>query len=147
MQNSILRLNLAIATSAVFLILGLILLLTHTRLVDYIIRSNLVLAPDNSLFQVWHKNPIPLTIDFYFYNWTNPEEIYDHTKKPRFQQVGPYRFSETKEKVNITFNANNTVTFRHLKYWYFDYENSNGSLSDQVHTINPVLLVSEGLCW
>lgn len=142
MHNSILRLNLAVAASILFLILGLTLLFAHSQLVDYIIKSNLVLKPDNNLFQIWHKNPIPLTIDFYFHNWTNPHEIHDHTKKPRFEQIGPYRFSETKEKVNITFNANNTVSFRHLKYWYFDEQNSNGSLSDPVNTINPVLLVS-----
>lgn len=142
MQKSILRLNLALATSILFLIFGLFILFSHTKLIDSIIKSNLVLKPDNHLYEIWHKNPIPLTIDFYFHNWTNPHEIYDHEKKPRFEQVGPYRFGETKEKVNVTFNANDTVTFRHLKYWYFDSENSNGSLSDVIHTINPVLLVS-----
>lgn len=143
MRNTILRLNLALSISILFLLFGLIFLLSHPQLIDHIIKSNLILKPDNNLFQIWHKNPIPLTIDFYFHNWTNPHEIHDNGKKPRFEQVGPYRFGETKEKVNITFNENNnTVTFRHLKYWYFDAENSNGTLQDVINTINPVLLVS-----
>lgn len=142
MRRSILRLNVALASSLLLLLLGLLLLLTHSKLIEHITRSNLQLLPDSHLFGIWRRNPVPLTIDFYFFNWTNPHEVYDLTKKPRFVQLGPYRFDETKEKVNVTFNANDTVTFRHLKYWYFNPEMSNGDLSDLVNTINPVLLVS-----
>lgn len=52
-------------------------------------------------------------------------------------------FRENRTKVNITFNNNNnTITYMQLKSWQFDLTLSNGSLSDQVTTINIVLNVN-----
>lgn len=51
-------------------------------------------------------------------------------------------FRENRTKVNITFNSNNTVTYMQLKSWQFDSTSSNGSLSDQITTINVVLNVN-----
>lgn len=141
MRCSIIRQICILATSVFFVLIGLLVLLTHSKLFDYIIKANLKLKPNNNLFNIWRKNPIPLKIDFYFHNWTNPEDIYNKTIKPRFEQIGPYRFTETKEKVNITWNPNNTVTYKHLRRWYFDDVFTPGSLKDKVVTINPILLV------
>lgn len=33
-----------------------------------------------------------MNIDFYFFNWTNPEELRVPGKKPNFVQMGPYSF-------------------------------------------------------
>jgi hypothetical protein len=35
---------------------------------------------------------MPLTLDFYFFNWTNPEEIMNEGSKPNLVEMGPYRF-------------------------------------------------------
>ncbi|KAJ9578471.1 hypothetical protein L9F63_005291, partial [Diploptera punctata] len=43
---------------------------------------------------------------------------------------------EVHEKVNITWNDNNTVTYKQVKRWYFDPENSKGSLKDNVTMLN-----------
>lgn len=59
------------------------------------------------------------------------------------QEIGPYFFDETKEKVNITWDSDNgTVTFYHLKKWWFNQEKSNGRLNDNVTSVNPIALVS-----
>ncbi|KAJ8959906.1 hypothetical protein NQ318_011643 [Aromia moschata] len=110
-------------TSVLFLTAGIVLIGMWEVLYDYIVKGNLILKPDSPAFKIWIKNPLPLTLKLFVYNWTNPQEIY---KKG--------------EKSNITWNANNTVTFKHLKKWYFDPERSNGSLYDAVTSINPVAL-------
>lgn len=52
-----------------------------------------------------------------------------------------YNYRENRTKVNMTFNNNDTITYMQLKRWEFDQTLSNGSLSDQVTTINIVLNV------
>jgi hypothetical protein len=54
-------------------------------------------------------------------------------------------FREVYEKVNLTWNANHTVTYQRMRNWYFDAEHSNGSLDDTVVMLNivPVVLVPQ----
>lgn len=85
-------------------------------------------------------------LDFYFFNWTNPEQINDNSSSPRVVEMGPYRFKETKEKVNITWNnENSTVSYRQLRRWYYVEEESNGNLDDNVTTLNVIAAVSTPL--
>lgn len=58
--------------------------------------------------------------------------------KPNLVEMGPYRFTEFFEKTNVTWNQNNTITFRNVRRWYFDAERSNGSLNDNITTLNPL---------
>lgn len=44
-------------------------------------------------------------------------------------------------QVNISWNENGTVTFKNQRFWYFQPHLSNGCLSDNVTSINPVLAV------
>ncbi|PSN44142.1 Protein peste [Blattella germanica] len=71
------------------------------------------------------------------FTWNN---IYDYMIKKHIVHfvIGNW---EVHEKVNITWNENNTVTYKQLKRWYFDPENSKGSLEDNVTMLN-VLPVS-----
>lgn len=75
------------------------------------------------------------------FNWTNPEEIKEEGVKPRFEEVGPYRFREVKEKINISLNDNGTVTYRLMRQYFFHEEDSPRQLSDIITTINAVSLV------
>lgn len=109
----------------------------------YDITSNLVLSlKTKHTFDLWKKNPLPLYLEFYIFNWTNPEEVGQPNSKPHFEEIGPFVFKETKEKVNITWNDNNTITFNQLRYWYFDEEKSISNLSTKVTTINSIAVVS-----
>lgn len=95
-----------------------------------------------STFDLWQKVPIPLYLEFYVFNWTNPEDVYKQNVKPHFEEIGPFVFRETKEKVNITWNPNNTITFNQLRYWYFEESRSCCKLSTKITTINSIALVS-----
>lgn len=54
--------------------------------------QKLPLTPTSDTYAIWRDTPIPMHIDFYFFNWTNPHELLDPEKKPEFVQMGPYRF-------------------------------------------------------
>ncbi|VVC41559.1 CD36 family [Cinara cedri] len=102
-------------------------------------RNELELKNDSRTYTYWQRLPEPLTMSVYLFNWTNAEETLRNGQKPILQQLGPYVFKEYHTKVNTTFNHNNTITYKQFKSWKYDRIISNGSLSDEVTTINVVL--------
>jgi hypothetical protein len=131
-----------LSASLLMIITGTLLIFSAPVLLKFIIRSMLVLKPGTHMCDVWEHFPDPVPTDMYLFNWTNPEEIRNKSVKPRFQQVGPYRFMMDVRKSNITWNDNGTVTFRQLKYWYYNKEDSKGDLHDKVTTLHLTALVS-----
>lgn len=109
---------------------------------NLIFAQEMALTPDTKVYENWKTPPIELHLDIYLYNWTNPEEFGNMSSKPILQQLGPYRFVDRPDKVNISWHpANNSVTYRRLSYYYFDAAGSAGSLDDEVTTLNAVALV------
>lgn len=119
---------------------GVAVILSWSPVYEHIIRTELPLTPTSKSFALWRDTPIPITIDFYFFNWTNTDELFNDDFKPNLVEMGPYRFREVHEKVNLTWNDNDTITFRQIRRWYFDADNSNGLLEDSVTTLNPISL-------
>ncbi|EFN81088.1 protein croquemort [Harpegnathos saltator] len=106
-----------------------------------ILQKGLALTPTSRSFDVWNdtSNLPPMYFNIYMFNWTNPQELKMHGKKPHFVQVGPYVFREVRQKVNVTFHpTNKTVSYFQRRSWYFDAERSNGSLSDIINHLNIV---------
>lgn len=87
---------------------------------------------------------MPLYFDVYFWNWTNSEEIENIEVKPNFVELGPYRFKEIRDKQEIKFNRDATVTYKPISYYYFDAEGSNGTLDDIIVNINIVAIGAVG---
>lgn len=121
---------------------GCFLLFNFEMLYDFIINSALKFSPKSDAYKAWKTNDPPLILDLYLFNWTNSDRLYDKNVKPNFEEVGPYRFKEVKEKVNITFNQNDTISYSYVKYYYFMNEESPKQLDEVITTINPVALVS-----
>jgi scavenger receptor class B protein 1 len=98
------------------------------------------IGPTSKSFSEWKKPSISLFMDIYFFNWTNPE-VFNSTK-PKLVELGPYRFREQPEKVNISFHdENSTVSYRQISTFFFDAEGSKGSLNDKITTVNLVTAV------
>lgn len=104
----------------------------------------MALSPTSRAFEGWKVSPLPLDFDVYLFNWTNPEDIDEGVpRKPHFVQLGPYRFREKPDKVDIEWhNQNASVSFRKKAYFYFDAAGSNGTLEDVVTSVNTVGHVS-----
>ncbi|XP_066245545.1 protein peste-like [Euwallacea similis] len=122
---------------------GIVIICFRNLIYKAILNKILILHGDGPIYNVWKKNPVPLSLKLYLFNWTNPSDILNSSVKPFFKQLGPYFFDETKEKTNVTWNDfDGTVSFHHLKRWWFNPEKSSGNLSDLVTSINPIALSS-----
>ncbi|XP_005188827.2 protein peste [Musca domestica] len=102
--------------------------------------KEMALSPTSPTYDGWKVSPLPLDFDVYLFNWTNPEDFYEGSpRKPRFEQLGPYRFRETPDKVDIVWHPSNySVSFRKKATFQFDPEGSNGTLDDIVTTVDTV---------
>lgn len=99
----------------------------------------MALSEKSPAYEGWKVSPLPLNFDVYLFNWTNPEDFYiGSTKKPHFEQLGPYRFREVPDKVDIQWHTNFSVSFRKKSVFYFDQEGSRGSLDDKITTVDTV---------
>ncbi|XP_075153553.1 protein peste-like [Haematobia irritans] len=106
-----------------------------------ILNKQMVLRPDSMVYDKWKNPPVALNLDIYLYNWTNSEDFANTSTKPILEQCGPYRFIEKPDKVDIDWNnKNSSVTYRRKSYFYFDAAGSNGSLDDEIITLNAVAL-------
>ncbi|XP_058118230.1 protein peste [Anopheles coustani] len=104
-----------------------------------ILHEELKLRPNSRGYDAWVAPPFPLAMDIYFFNWTNPEDIRNHSTKPILEELGPYRFIERPTKVDIAWHDQNaTVSYRKKSLFYFDEEGSNGRLDDVISSINIV---------
>lgn len=64
--------------------------------------------------------------------------------KPTFNQLGPYRFKEVRDKEDVTFHHDSTVSYNPISYYFFDAEASNGTLDDVITNINMVAIGAAG---
>jgi len=108
--------------------------------IDGMIEDELRLLQFTMNYKNWYKSPFPLYMEFYLFNWTNSEKIKDwKTEKPHFDEMGPYVFEEIHQRVNITYNEDETlVEFNQTKTWWFRPDLSKGKLTDKVTTLNMV---------
>lgn len=91
----------------------------------------------------WSEPPQPIYMDIYLFNWTNPHEFTNKSVKPNFVEIGPFRFQEHPQKVNVTWHdANSTVSYRKQSRYHFIPEQSNGRLDDVITSVNVIALVS-----
>ncbi|XP_077284882.1 protein peste-like [Arctopsyche grandis] len=133
------RVTLLPAIGALLAAAGAVLAICFDDIFQAILAQQLKLSPSSKSFPIWKAPTIPIFFDIYFFNWTNPINITDKNVKPHFVEMGPYRFRETKEKVNVTWNnENSTVSYRQMRKWYFDEEGSKGTLDDNITTLNAI---------
>ncbi|XP_022814541.1 protein peste-like [Spodoptera litura] len=111
--------------------------LAWTSIFDSALANQLALTPNSRSFRTWVAPSVPLYFDIYFFNWTNSEKFPE--EKPNLVQLGPYRFLEKRKHVNVTWHDNNgTVAYRTQRSWYFDESSSNGTLQDNITTLNGI---------
>jgi len=121
----------------VLMVSGVLLLILNNIIYMSIFKSHLVLTPTSDSYPMWKILPEPMLASMYLFQVLNPDEV---TKggKPRLEQVGPYVFTEQHEKTNLTWNKNETVTYKQIRTWHFLPHLSNGSLDDEVTILNSV---------
>lgn len=143
MEKLTTKLKISLIFGLKLILIGAALLISRNYIFEYCKYKLVQVQPNSLMFNKWSSNPYPLYLDFYFFNWTNPEDIFNKNIKPTFEEIGPYTFSETKEKVNVVWNDdNNTVSFNIRKTWYYNETNDALKLSQNITTTNAMNLVS-----
>lgn len=87
----------------------------------------MTLRTGSLLYNMWLKPPIEVFITVYMLNVTNIDAFMKGLDtKLKINEVGPYVYQEILEHHNITFNANNTVTYTPRRTVKFIRERSVG---------------------
>nr|CAD7452073.1 unnamed protein product [Timema tahoe] len=102
--------------------------------------QNVVLKDDSAAYKRWQKTPKPLTMKFYLFNVTNPEEV-GQGDAPILKEVGPYVYDEYQERVDIEKHEDGTISFQKKNTFFFNQEKSGDARVDDVVTIINVVLL------
>jgi len=108
----------------------------------FILEQKLVVKPGSMSYEMWEELPIPMYTKIYFFNCTNSEDVMLQGAKPLLKQVGPYVFREEHKKTNISFNKNYTVNFLQKKFWHWEPDMSQGSMDDEIFTVNMIAVAA-----
>lgn len=118
-------------------ILGAIMIPLMEYIIKRRIESTVVIQKGGEVYEYWQKPPVPIYLKIYMFNLTNQQEFLNG-QKPSVNEVGPYTYSEKREKFNIVFNSNGTVTYRQKRVFKFLPHLSVGNESDLFLSPNPV---------
>ncbi|XP_054852060.1 scavenger receptor class B member 1 isoform X2 [Eublepharis macularius] len=121
------------------LALGVVLLGALPIIVREEVIKNVRIQPDSSFFQLWKEIPVPFYFSVYIFEVLNPNEVLNGMK-PAVRQRGPYVYREFRDKKNITFHKNYTVSFLEYRRFYFQPDMSNGTEEDYVVVPNILAL-------
>lgn len=127
----------ACVIAATLFLCGPILIVVHPT----VFKIALSMTPNSIVYKLWKDVPFDIAVDMFFFNWTNPQDIYNTSVKPKFREVGPYRFWQKEDKQNITWNDNGTITFLQRRFWYYDETVRKNGLLDNITTVNTIPLV------
>ncbi|XP_015221424.1 scavenger receptor class B member 1 isoform X2 [Lepisosteus oculatus] len=121
-------------------VFGTILVFVGPIVIDQQIVKNVQIDPSNSMsYTMWKDIPVPFFMSVYFFHILNPEEIL-RGEKPMVEQRGPYVYREYRQKHNITFHDNKTVSYREYRQYHFWRNMSVGNESDVVTVPNMLVL-------
>ncbi|XP_073827386.1 protein peste-like [Musca autumnalis] len=124
----------------VLIILGSFCLIYSKPFTERFIDSQMVLRPGGELTKFWATPDVNVSVDFYFFNWTNSQQFYDMSKKPKVNQVGPFSYIEVPyKKVFRWHEKNHTMDYAKIHYYHLDASRSKLALNDTLVSINALL--------
>lgn len=105
---------------------------------QYKMTQMLTIKRDSFSFPFWEKPPVPVYFELYMFHISNYAEVLQGST-PLLVERGPYTYRVSLEKSNVTFNDNNTVTYKQVQTFVFDRDLSVGEENDTFTTINAPL--------
>ncbi|XP_054156908.1 scavenger receptor class B member 1-like [Oppia nitens] len=134
-----------IGLGSVFIIVGIICLITVPIIVMKIINKKLQLEPNTETQKQWRDIQTPIYQKYYFFNVTNGADIERLGAKPVVTEMGPYTYRTKWRKTQLVYHNNGTVSYREKKVYYFVRQMSIGNESDIVTSLNGPLAVTLSL--
>lgn len=136
-----------LTVGVLLVVAGIVLYFEMDRVIQKKINETLVLKPGTDVTKQWVDPSVPIYLQFYIFDVSNPMEA-KQGQRPYLVQKGPYSYREHRPKKNITWNSNTaSVTYNELMSFVFDAETSCDScdpFSDSVTTVNiPLVTLAE----
>jgi len=107
-------------------------------LVRSLVLKRLVLSNTSDTFHIWEDPPISPHFKVYFFNLTNPEQVFNGTEKPNLVEIGPYSYTQKWLKQNVTWNPNGTISYKTRKIFTFSPEKSCAGCVDVLDNITTL---------
>lgn len=126
----------------ILIVLGGVTIALWPPFIESEIMKQLVIREGSPTFDKWAEIPIPIYLEVYLYNWTNPDKAKDPNMKPHFQEVGPFVWVEYRTKEDIVFHENGTVSFWIVRTWHFSEELTKADMDGEITGVNLIPLVS-----
>ncbi|XP_072366052.1 scavenger receptor class B member 1 isoform X4 [Scyliorhinus torazame] len=134
------RVRVAAAAGALLWVFAVIMVITIPVIVKQQVAAKVQIDPESGLaYTMWRDIPVPFYMSLYFFEVKNPQEIL-RGEKPVLEQRGPYVYREYRQKSNITFHNNYTVSYREYRHYHFCPEQSAGNETDQIVLPNMLAL-------
>ncbi|KAJ8982563.1 hypothetical protein NQ317_005034 [Molorchus minor] len=104
-----------------------------TDIFDDFVLSNTIISNTSKHFDMWKKPSPKPTVKIYIFNYTNLEDYENRlANKLHVQEVGPYAYEESLERVNINFH-DDMVSFQLKRSYRFLPNLSKGRQNDRVN--------------
>ncbi|XP_043498614.1 scavenger receptor class B member 1 [Polistes fuscatus] len=130
----------AVALGVLLVIIAAILAGIFPKLIEVIVNKQIALKDGGRTFGWWKAPPVTPLLHIYIYNVTNADEFLNNGDKPILNELGPYVYKQRWEKADITFNGNDTISYKIRKTYVFTPELSVGSDDDLVVVPNVPML-------
>jgi len=137
-RHSMKIINLCLLVSCVLSGLAGIVYLGFDPLVRSIILKKLVLSNTSDTFHIWEDPPINPHLKVYFFNMTNPDEVFNGVDKPRLVEIGPYTYRQQWLKQNITWHNNGTISYKTRKIFTFMQSESCPTCNDVLDNVTTL---------
>uniref|UniRef100_A0A182P0L0 Scavenger receptor class B n=1 Tax=Anopheles epiroticus TaxID=199890 RepID=A0A182P0L0_9DIPT len=112
-----------------------------TNMYNNSLLEKLILSENSTAAEWWENPPVYPLLKVHVFNYTNAEEyLAGKASKLRVEDLGPYVYKETANKVNITHNGDGTISYREHRYIQYLPEESKGKPFDKVVVPNVVFL-------
>ncbi|KAM4708167.1 scavenger receptor class B member 1 isoform 2-T3 [Discoglossus pictus] len=124
----------------VLVLIGAVLVILVPKIMKQQVEKNVRIDPSSGFaFEMWRDLPVPFFMSIYMFEVTNHKEVL-LGEKPSVQERGPYVYREQKQKTNLTFHDNGTVSFIENRVFHFCPEKSRGKEEDFVIVPNILVL-------
>ncbi|XP_058066953.1 lysosome membrane protein 2-like isoform X1 [Anopheles bellator] len=115
-----------------------------TEMYNNSLLEKLTLTPNSTAAEWWATPPVFPLLKVHVFNYTNAEEYFaGEDIKLRVEELGPYVYKETAEKINVIHNADGTISYREHRHIQFLPGESSGNPFDHVIVPNVVFLTAE----
>lgn len=131
-----------VSVGTILVVLSAVFMGIFPVIFNSIVNKMLMLSENSKTLTSFIKAPVPIYMQIYLFNVTNPDAIRFHGAKPILKEVGPYTYREVREKFDLVWGHDDgSVSYQQNFTFFFDEEMSNGlKETDYITTINAVMV-------